>query len=109
MESAPAEGFDYLFKVGKRAGPLQPTPPLLVSLLSRCGYILCRRFDGCAVVLNSPALDERQADCVMLTRFCGTQILLVGDSGVGKSSLLLRFTEDQFDESSIPTIGTRMC
>lgn len=33
------------------------------------------------------------------------QILLVGDSGVGKSSLLLRFTTDEFDESTSPTIG----
>ena len=35
-----------------------------------------------------------------------TQVLLVGDSGVGKSSLLMRFTADAFDESSAPTIGT---
>lgn len=33
------------------------------------------------------------------------QVLLVGDSGVGKSSLLMRFTADAFDESSAPTIG----
>ncbi|KAJ7289993.1 hypothetical protein O6H91_Y299200 [Diphasiastrum complanatum] len=32
------------------------------------------------------------------------KILLVGDSGVGKSSLLLRFTADTFDDLS-PTIG----
>lgn len=33
------------------------------------------------------------------------KILLVGDSGVGKSSLLMRFTAGQFEESSVPTIG----
>ena len=33
------------------------------------------------------------------------QILLVGDSGVGKSSLLLRFTADKFDADTNPTIG----
>jgi hypothetical protein len=33
------------------------------------------------------------------------QILLVGDSGVGKSSLLLRFTSGEFEEASVPTIG----
>nr|XP_028558020.1 ras-related protein Rab-18-B-like isoform X4 [Podarcis muralis] len=33
------------------------------------------------------------------------KLLLVGDSGVGKSSLLLRFTEDQFEPYLNPTIG----
>ncbi|ETO14273.1 RAS small GTpases RIC1/ypt1, partial [Reticulomyxa filosa] len=32
-------------------------------------------------------------------------LLLVGDSGVGKSCLLLRFTENTFDENMINTIG----
>jgi Ras-related protein Rab-18 len=34
------------------------------------------------------------------------KLLLIGDSGVGKSSLLLRFTADSFEDLS-PTIGTR--
>jgi len=33
------------------------------------------------------------------------KILLVGDSGVGKSSLLLRFTDDMFQDTFISTIG----
>uniref|UniRef100_A0A8D0KN83 small monomeric GTPase n=1 Tax=Salvator merianae TaxID=96440 RepID=A0A8D0KN83_SALMN len=33
------------------------------------------------------------------------KLLLVGDSAVGKSSLLLRFTEDHFDPYLHPTIG----
>lgn len=33
------------------------------------------------------------------------KVLLVGDSGVGKSSILLRFTTDQFDEQQLATIG----
>ncbi|XP_044300594.1 ras-related protein Rab-18-B-like [Varanus komodoensis] len=33
------------------------------------------------------------------------KLLLVGDSAVGKSSLLLRFTEDQFEPYLNPTIG----
>lgn len=34
-----------------------------------------------------------------------SQILLVGDSGVGKSCLLNRFTSDKFDETTTSTIG----
>mmetsp|Transcript_9114 Transcript_9114/g.15911 ORF Transcript_9114/g.15911 Transcript_9114/m.15911 type:complete len:205 (+) Transcript_9114:60-674(+) len=33
------------------------------------------------------------------------KVLLVGDSGVGKSCLLLRFTQDRFQESTTSTIG----
>lgn len=33
------------------------------------------------------------------------KILLVGDSGIGKSSLMLRYHDDIFTESFLPTIG----
>jgi len=33
------------------------------------------------------------------------KLLLIGDSSTGKSSLLLRFTEDTFDEEQAATIG----
>lgn len=33
------------------------------------------------------------------------KLLLIGDSGVGKSCLLIRFADDRYDESYISTIG----
>lgn len=47
-------------------------------------------------------------DCFTLLPSCilqCIQILLIGDSGVGKSCLLNRFTSDRFDESTTSTIG----
>lgn len=33
------------------------------------------------------------------------KIVLIGDAGVGKSSILLRFTDDRFEEGHLSTIG----
>ena len=33
------------------------------------------------------------------------KVLLIGNSGVGKSSLLLRFTDGEFTDNFMPTIG----
>lgn len=33
------------------------------------------------------------------------KVIVVGDSGVGKSSLLLRFVNDEFNEFHEPTLG----
>eukprot|EP01006_Ploeotia_vitrea_P047670 TRINITY_DN67148_c3_g1_i1.p2 TRINITY_DN67148_c3_g1~~TRINITY_DN67148_c3_g1_i1.p2 ORF type:complete len:216 (+),score=29.20 TRINITY_DN67148_c3_g1_i1:1432-2079(+) len=40
-----------------------------------------------------------------------TRLVIIGDAGVGKSSLLLRFSDDVFDPSYIATIGVdfRIC
>lgn len=41
----------------------------------------------------------------MLTGILQIKLLLIGDSGVGKSCCLLRFSEDSFTPSFITTIG----
>ncbi|XP_070505864.1 ras-related protein Rab-18-B-like [Chironomus tepperi] len=41
----------------------------------------------------------------MLTSTIKLKILVIGESGVGKSSLMLRFTDDKFDPNEQPTIG----
>lgn len=33
------------------------------------------------------------------------KLVIIGNSGVGKSSLLLRFSDDQFNDSYLTTIG----
>lgn len=33
------------------------------------------------------------------------KVKIIGDSAVGKSSIVMRFVEDQFSESMAPTIG----
>ena len=33
------------------------------------------------------------------------KLLLIGDSGVGKTEILVRFSEDAFNSTFIPTIG----
>ena len=35
--------------------------------------------------------------------------LLLGDSGVGKTCILARYTEDTFTTSFIATVGKRVC
>lgn len=33
------------------------------------------------------------------------KVLLIGEASVGKSSILLRFTNDEFDQRQLATIG----
>ena len=42
-----------------------------------------------------------ESDTILTT----LKLLIIGESGVGKSSLLLRFTDDAFDPEQAATIG----
>uniref|UniRef100_A0A8C7LT88 small monomeric GTPase n=1 Tax=Oncorhynchus mykiss TaxID=8022 RepID=A0A8C7LT88_ONCMY len=44
-------------------------------------------------------------DCLCQTCFTATELVLIGDSGVGKSNLLSRFTRNEFNLESKSTIG----
>lgn len=88
-------GFWYPAKSDKAlpAPHLRCQATSLSIICSRCRWLLSwTRWAVCA-------------SCGSSTFRLHLQILLVGDSGVGKSSLLMRFTADQFEESSVPTIG----
>ena len=37
------------------------------------------------------------------------KIILVGDSGVGKSSIIKRYEENVFTEAKVPTVGVDFC
>lgn len=48
---------------------------------------------------------EQKPDLPVAVNLTTLKVLLIGESGVGKSSLLLRFVDDQFDAEKPATIG----
>ena len=46
-------------------------------------------------------ISTMEGDAILTT----LKLLIIGESGVGKSSLLLRFTDDAFDPEQAATIG----
>ena len=65
-----------------------------------------KNVDETAAVAEAAEAPSKQKDATLLEYDYLFKLLLIGDSGVGKSCLLLRFAEDTYIESShISTIG----
>lgn len=66
---------------------------------------MCDR--GAVNLYNLKMSRQRSADAARFKPkyFYQFRIILIGDSTVGKSSLLRQFTEGQFIENSDPTVG----
>jgi predicted GTPase len=60
---------------------------------------------GLHAVLPCKLVQQLLPQRIITTRDMHAQVLLVGDSAVGKSCLLMRFTADRFDEVTTSTIG----
>jgi len=70
-------------------------------------YQCCRGMKTCPQC-RSPCLDKPIPNITLLKtldNLVNLKILVVGDSGVGKSSLMLRYTDDKFMMDILPTVG----
>ena len=74
----------------------------------RAALLLCGR--RCHVCWPLPcrgalALDAERCGALRVRSACAATVVLIGDSGVGKSNLLSRFTRNEFNLESKSTIG----
>lgn len=56
---------------------------------------------------NRPS--QRPSNAASQGKICQFKLVLLGESAVGKSSLVLRFVKGQFHEYQESTIGGKLC
>lgn len=84
------EEYDYLFK----------------GMLSNFSFILTIQpsvLDYSVVILKVAKVQSNNLDFCYLYSYC-SPVVLIGDSGVGKSNLLSRFTRNEFNLESKSTV-----
>jgi small GTP-binding protein len=90
-------------KTGRCEAVFKEDSPILDVVITPDGRrIVCASWGGDLLIWDLPATDEfilRKADA---TRYTNAKVLLVGDSGVGKSGLAMRLTQGHFE----PTISS---
>ena len=81
--------------------------PVVGNLINANGWIISLCDRGAVNLHNLKMSRQRSADAARFKPkyFYQFRIILIGDSTVGKSSLLRQFTEGQFIENSDPTVG----
>jgi small GTP-binding protein len=66
--------------------------------------VISGSWDGTILVWDLPTDNVKEIKEIVTTRYTNAKVLLVGDSGVGKTGLAYRLTEDRF-ENTVSTDG----
>ncbi|KAF3433201.1 hypothetical protein FNV43_RR24303 [Rhamnella rubrinervis] len=100
---------DSIFVVGTILSLLQFADflKLYIDFFAASCCCICLLFKHCKIHIAVPVSDTDIIKCAIMFS-CSDylfKLLLIGDSGVGKSCLLLRFADDSYLDSYISTIG----